>query len=62
MSRLGTNLNLQRDRRSGYRDSKDGKPFYCNTCGLGFEEFLACEEAECRLESDENALKRFEPA
>lgn len=55
-------LNLQRDRRSGFRDSKDGQPFYCKTCGLGFQEMMACEEVKCNLESAEEAMKRFDPA
>lgn len=40
------------------RHSKDGRPFYCAECGLGFGEFLACEEPDCRLETDEEAAKR----
>lgn len=55
-------LNLQRDRRRGFRDSKDGKPFYCKTCGLGWHEFMACEEGDCEIESEEDAMKRYEPA
>lgn len=62
MTRLGTDLNLQDQRRRGFRDSRDGKPFYCKTCGLGWQEVMACEETNCQIESDEDALKRFEPA
>lgn len=55
-----TDLNLLRARRQGFRDSKDGEPFYCKVCGLGFQEVMACEELECKLESNEEAMKRFE--
>jgi len=36
----------------------DGKPFYCATCGLGYGEYMACEEADCALESDAAAKAR----
>ena len=32
------------------RTPTDSKPFYCITCGLGFGEFIACEEVDCELE------------
>lgn len=35
-----------------------GQPYYCDECGLGFPEFIACEESDCRLESVESAEKR----
>lgn len=38
----------------------DGKPYYCALCGLGFDEFLACEEPDCRLETVERAQERKE--
>lgn len=62
MTRIATDRNLQDERRRGFRDSKDGKPFYCKLCGMGWQEFGACEEPDCELESDEEALKRFQPA
>lgn len=36
----------------------DGKPYYCALCGLGFDEFMACEEPDCKLESEEEAQER----
>lgn len=38
----------------------DGKPYYCALCGLGFGEFMACEEPDCKLESEEEARQRAE--
>lgn len=38
----------------------DGKPYYCDLCGLGFGEFMACEEPDCKLESEDKAKKRAE--
>lgn len=40
------------------RHWKDGKPYYCATCGCGLGEFMACEETDCELESDAEAQKR----
>lgn len=40
------------------RDPYDGKPYYCALCHLGFDEFLACEAPDCKLESEAAALKR----
>ncbi len=40
------------------RGPYDGLPYYCTTCGLGLGEFLACEEAECELESAQAAQLR----
>jgi len=40
------------------RSPRDGKPFYCALCVLGFGEFLVCEESDCALESIEAAHKR----
>lgn len=39
-----------------------GKPYYCDECGLGMGEFLACEEVDCRLESKVSAQKRLAKA
>lgn len=39
----------------------DGKPYYCKVCGLGFAEFLACEDVECELEDDFIAQDRIPP-
>lgn len=40
------------------RNPFDGQPYYCNSCGLGFSEFIACEEVDCLLESEETAQAR----
>lgn len=40
------------------RDPYDGQPFYCEVCGFGFDEFMACEEPDCVLESVETAQLR----
>lgn len=40
------------------RTPYDGKPYYCETCGLGFAELVACEEPGCRLEDDVTARFR----
>lgn len=50
------------ERQRGIRDSTDGKPFYCTFCGSGFNEYGACEEVNCTLESAEEAKKRHEPS
>ena len=36
----------------------DGKPFYCAACGMGYAEYLACEEPECQLEPEKAARDR----
>lgn len=36
----------------------NGKPYYCRVCGLGFGEYLACEEPCCKLESERDAKSR----
>ena len=40
------------------RTPYDGKPYYCNLCGLGWGEVLACEEPDCKLETEAEAVKR----
>lgn len=40
------------------RSPNDGKPYYCATCGLGWGEYMACEEPGCALESEETAAAR----
>lgn len=40
------------------RTPTDGRPFYCRLCACGFDEFLACEEPDCELESEREAVKR----
>lgn len=37
----------------------DGWPYYCRVCGLGFGEYLACEELDCALEDQEQAQTRM---
>ena len=46
-------------RRDGIRTSTDGKPFYCTNCGAGWNEFGACEDVQCCLESADEAQRRF---
>lgn len=41
------------------RKHNDGKPFYCNTCNLGYGEYMACEELDCKLESEHEAQQRY---
>lgn len=62
MTRIATDLNLRRDRSYGFRDSKDGKPYYCKTCGMGWNEMMACEEGDCVEETEDEAMKRYQPA
>jgi hypothetical protein len=40
------------------RTPDDGEPFYCTVCGLGWNEYIACEETDCRLETREQAEAR----
>lgn len=41
------------------RSPYDGKPYYCAICRLGYGEYMACEEPDCILESEEKALLRM---
>lgn len=41
------------------RHELDGKPFYCQTCGAGFGEYMACDGIDCSLESQEKATSRM---
>lgn len=45
----------------GYRTPADGEPYYCTFCGLGWNEYGACEDVRCALETKEEAAKRFVP-
>ena len=36
----------------------DGLPYYCAVCGVGIEEYHACDETECRIEAKEVAEAR----
>ncbi len=40
------------------RSPYDGHPFYCKICGVGFAEYMACEETDCELESEQTAKSR----
>jgi hypothetical protein len=40
------------------RDPYDGQPFYCKICGAGWNEYGACEETDCKLETIEEAQAR----
>jgi hypothetical protein len=42
------------------RSPYDGKPYYCETCGIGFAEFMACEDGDCKLEDEASAEARRE--
>ena len=42
------------------REPYDGEPYYCEVCGLGFGEYVACEMPDCRLETVEKAQARME--
>lgn len=44
------------------RTTTDGYPFYCETCGAGWNEYGACEDVACKLESSEKALTRSVPS
>lgn len=44
----------------GERHPYNGKPFYCKVCGLGFSEFMACENVDCKLEDEATAISRAE--
>ena len=46
-------------RRDGIRTPADGQPFYCTYCGSGWNEYGACEDVRCELESKEEAMNRF---
>lgn len=39
-----------------------GKPYYCKLCGVGMGEYMACEEPDCELESEETAQVRLTKA
>jgi len=41
------------------RTPRDGKPFYCVKCNLGYGEYLACELPDCELESEASAEMRM---
>lgn len=41
-----------------FRDPYDGKPYYCLVCGVGYPEFVACEDIGCTLESEKSAQDR----
>ena len=40
------------------RTPTDGLPYYCKTCGLGWNEYGACEEVDCELETRSEAIAR----
>jgi hypothetical protein len=40
------------------RDPYDGRPYYCEMCGLPYEEVMACEEVDCCLETEAAAQSR----
>lgn len=42
------------------RNIYDGEPYYCQLCGAGWNEFGACEQPDCKLESKASAEKRAE--
>jgi hypothetical protein len=42
------------------RTPYDGLPYYCAYCGLGYGEWLDCDE-DCKLETAADAEARFQP-
>lgn len=50
------------ERRRGVRDYQDGEPFYCTFCGSGWNEYGACEDVRCKLETKEAAMQRYKPS
>lgn len=40
------------------RTPYDGQPYYCELCGLGLAEFMACEDGDCQLKSEQAAQAR----
>lgn len=36
----------------------NGKPYYCKTCGCGGAEVAACEETDCQMETEDEAILR----
>jgi len=42
------------------RSPYDAEPYYCTSCGLGYAEFLACEDDDCALEHRDLAEARAE--
>lgn len=40
------------------RNPYDGQPYYCKTCGVGLAEYRACEDGNCELESQHDAIVR----
>jgi hypothetical protein len=43
--------------RETERSPYDGRPYYCADCGLGYGEWLACDEA-CSIETEHDAQER----
>ena len=41
-----------------YPTPTNGRPYYCVKCGLGFQEYMACELPDCELESEASAEVR----
>lgn len=41
------------------RTPTNGQPYYCRVCGMGWNEFMACEEVDCELETEAEAQKRI---
>lgn len=40
------------------RSPRDGKPYYCDECGVGWAEYMVCEDGPCRLETEAEAHER----
>ena len=59
---MSPEIELAVARQQGRRDPKDGQPYYCSVCGMGWNEYGACEEVDCELESAESAQKRHVPS
>lgn len=41
------------------RTPRDGKPYYCAICGMGWGEYIACESVDCELELEAVAVARW---
>lgn len=57
---MSINIKQAIQREKGIRDSTDGQPFYCTFCGSGWNEYLACEDVRCELETTKDATARYQ--
>lgn len=57
MAKLRTDPSTLAEFYRGQRNPYDGLPYYCSVCGVGFYEYMSCED-ECLLESTQEAEAR----